>query len=101
MFRKKEISKDEIMLEVEGGLTGNKANDFQEHLEELANSIHSTISLNLSEVNTINSSCIGKILLFRKKLSDEGRNITIKGCSDSLYHTFQLIKFDKLIDIEK
>ncbi len=101
MFRKKEISKDEVVLEVEGGLTGNKANDFQQQLEELAGGGQRTIVLNLSEVDTINSSCIGKILLFRKRLSEDGRTIRIRGCSESLYNTFQLIKFDKLINIEK
>ena len=101
MFRKQEVSSDEIMLEIQGGLTGNKANEFQDQLEELASSPHKSIVLNLSEVNTINSSCIGKILLFRKKLSEENRTIQIKGCSDTLYNTFQLIKFDKLIPIEK
>jgi anti-anti-sigma regulatory factor len=61
----------------------------------------STITLDLSEVNSINSSCIGKILLYRKKLSEESRTIRIKGCSETLYSTFQLIKFDKLVPIER
>lgn len=60
-----------------------------------------TVTLNFSEVSSINSSCIGKILLLRKRLSEDGRTIRIQGCSDSLYSTFQLIKFDKLVPIKR
>ena len=101
MFTKKEISSAEVILEVHGALNGDTADQFQKNLEELAASPHRIITLNLSDVNAINSSCIGKILLFRKRLSEENRTIRITGCSDSLYNTFQLIKFDKLIDIKK
>ncbi len=101
MFKKKEISAEEIMLEAHEALNGDTADQFQKNLEELSSGPHRIITLNLSDVNAINSSCIGKILLFRKRLSEENRTIRIRGCSDSLYNTFQLIKFDKLISIEK
>ncbi len=101
MFLQKEVSKDEIILQITGPLNGEPANEFQKHLEELSAGSHKTITLNLAEVSSINSSCIGKILLFRKKLAEQDRTILIRGCSDSLYNTFQLIKFDKLLNIKK
>ncbi len=101
MFLSKEVSKEEMVLQISGPLNGEPANEFQKHLEELAAGPHKTITLDLAEVSSINSSCIGKILLFRKKLAEQDRTIRIRGCSDSLYNTFQLIKFDKLLSIEK
>ncbi len=101
MFTKKEISNEEVVLEIDGPLNGDVVDEFQKIMEELIAGPHRIITLNLSKVEAINSSCIGKILLFRKKLSEARRTIQIKGCSDSLYNTFQLIKFDKLIHIEK
>jgi anti-sigma B factor antagonist len=101
MFLKKEISNDEINLQVTGPLSGEPANEFQKNLEELAAGSHKIITLNLKEVNSINSSSIGKILLFRKRLAEQDRTIQINGCSESLFNTFQLIKFDKLLTIEK
>jgi anti-sigma B factor antagonist len=101
MFLKREISGDEINLQVTGSLNGEPANEFQKNLEELAVGSHKIITLNLKEVNSINSSSIGKILLFRKRLAEQDRTIQIKGCSDALFNTFQLIKFDKLLTIEK
>ncbi len=101
MFLKKDLSKDEIVLEISGPLNGEPANDFQKYLEDFFHGSQKIITLNLSEVSSINSSCIGKILLFKKKLAEQDRTIRIQGCSDSLYSTFQLIKFDKLLSIER
>ena len=101
MILKREASDDEMVLEINGPLSGEPANDFQRALEDAVSAKHATITLNLTDVNSINSSCIGKILLYRKKLADEDRTIRIKGCSETLYSTFQLIKFDKLVPIER
>lgn len=101
MFLKKAISQDEVVLEIHGPLSGETTNEFHRYLQEIASEKCATVILNLAEVSTINSSSLGKILLFRKKLSEEGRVLKIKGCSDALFKTFQMIKFDKLIPIEK
>jgi len=101
MFTTKELSKDEIVLEAKGSLNGEPAGDFQSRLDELVNGPHKGIVLDLTDVDSINSSCIGRILLSRKRLSEQGRSIGIRGCSEALYNTFQLIKFDKLIKIER
>jgi anti-anti-sigma factor len=101
MFLKKEISKDEIMLQISGALSGEPAGEFQNLLEQLSQDRYRTITLDLKEVSSINSSSIGRILLYRKRLAEQDRTIRIRGCSDPLFNTFQLIKFDKLLSIEK
>ena len=101
MFLRKVLSKEESMLEILGPLSGETANDFQEHLQEMAAEPHARLTLNLAGVTTINSPSLGKILLFRKKLAEQGRVLQIRGCSEALYKTFQMIKFDTLIPIEK
>jgi anti-anti-sigma factor len=101
MFLKKAISQQEVVLEIHGPLSGETTNEFHKHLQEITLEKCATVTLNLADVSTINSSSLGKILLFRKKLSEEGRVLQIKGCSDALFKTFQMIKFDKLISIEK
>jgi len=101
MFVRNEISKDEVQLRVQGPLSSDAAEEFQKSLHALAATNHKTITLNLSEVPSINSTCIGKILLLRKNLADQDRVIRVNGCSDALYNTFQLIKFDKLVRIDR
>jgi anti-anti-sigma factor len=101
MFLIKGDAKEELMLEIHGPLSGESTNEFHKHLQNLSDEKCPKVTLNLADVSTINSSSLGKILLFRKKLSEEGRVLQIKGCSDALFKTFQMIKFDKLIPIEK
>jgi anti-anti-sigma factor len=98
----KAISNDEIMLEVHGTLMGMESTDFfQKSLENASSKDSNVVTLNLTDVDAINSSCIGKIFLFQKRLEGQGRKIQIRGCSDALHKTFQLIKLEQLISIEK
>jgi anti-anti-sigma factor len=101
MFEQKEASREEIILSVEGPLSGEATAEFQTRMEELAAGRHLTITLNFLQTPSINSSALGKILLFRKKLAEGGRTLQIVGCSDALFKTFQMIKFDKLVTIRK
>ena len=59
------------------------------------------VTLDFTNTDSINSSALGKILLFRNKLAEQDRTLKIKGCSESLYKTFQMIKFDTLISIKQ
>ncbi len=101
MFTVKEASREETVLSVQGPLSGEATNEFQTRMEELAAGHSLTISLDFSQTPSINSSALGKILLFRKKLAEGGRTLRIVGCSDALFKTFQMIKFDKLVTIRK
>jgi hypothetical protein len=44
---------------------------------------------------------MGKILLFKKKLAEEGRTLQIRGCSPNLLSLFQMINFDSLVTIKQ
>ena len=59
------------------------------------------ITLDLSQVPTMNSAAIGKLLSFRKRLLDQQKNLRIQGLSDGLYKLLQVIKLDQLFDIIK
>ncbi|MGA2976081.1 MAG: STAS domain-containing protein [Spirochaetia bacterium] len=101
MFEQKKISKDEVVLIVTGSLSGETTSEFHRQVEELAAGGTAVITLDLSKTESINSSALGKILLFRKKLAEQERTLQIRGCSESLFKTFQMIKFDTLISIKK
>jgi len=101
MFEQKSISNDEVVLAVNGSLTGETTNEFQKRVEELSGGNWGTITLDLSRTASINSSALGKILLFRKQLAERERTLQIRGCSEALYKTFQMIKFDTLISVQR
>ena len=101
MFVRSEESGGGVRLRVQGALGSEAAEEFQVILQELAAADYKTITLDLTDVPSINSTCIGKILLLRKNLMDQDRTIRIDGCSEPLYNTFQLIKFDRLVAVER
>jgi anti-anti-sigma factor len=101
MFEQKSVSKDEVVLAVDGSLTGESANEFQRQVEELSAGNWGTITLDLSKTVSINSSVLGKILLFRKQLAESERTLQIRGCSEVLFKTFQMIKFNTLISVQR
>jgi anti-anti-sigma factor len=101
-FVTKEVSNHEIILEVHGTLMGMEATEsFEEQLKKLEDTEKKIITLNFTDVDSINSSCIGKIFLYQKRMEETGRTIKIRGCSEGLLKTFQLIKLERLISIEK
>jgi len=101
MFNVKHVSSDEVVLSIDGSLSGEAASEFHRQMEELIAGSCKKITLDLSKTPTINSSAIGKILLFSKKLNEQQRSLQIRGCTESLYNTFLMIKFDALISIKK
>ncbi len=101
MFMRKVLSKDESLLEIQGVLSGETVADFQQHMEDLVAEGRARIILNLSGVLSISSSSIGKILHFHKMLAEQGRALEIRGCSSTLYQTFQMVKFDTLVKVQK
>jgi len=101
MFTQKETSREEIILSVQGPLSGETTAELHTRLEQFVAGHYVTITLDLSQTPSINSSALGKILLFRQKLAEGGRTLQIVGCSEPLFKTFQMIKFDKLVTIKK
>ncbi len=95
------VSEHEVRMEIRGSLQGEIAATFQTELETLLASAYRTITLDLTDVGSISSSSIGRILLSRKKLAEQGRNIRIEGCSDTLLGTLRLIRFDRLVPIRR
>jgi anti-anti-sigma factor len=101
MLRQETVSSREVILVVSGTLAADAVEEFQTKMEELCTGRFTKITLDLSQVPLINSSAIGKLFLFRKKLHEKGGILEIRGCSDGLYRIFQAIKLDKLILIQK
>jgi anti-anti-sigma factor len=94
-------SAEEIELTVTGPLGGAEAEEFQRVLQSLSGAGHRVITLNLAAVPSITSNCIGKMLMVRKALARDGRTLRVRGCSAALFNTFQLVRFDRLLSIEK
>jgi anti-anti-sigma factor len=101
VFERKQLSSDEVVLVVTGPLSADASNDFARQLEQLVSSRRTVITLDLSQTDSICSAAMGKILLFRRKLTEEGRTLQIRGCSPNLLSLFQMINFGALVPIQR
>ena len=101
MLTQNAVSKEEVVLKVTGPLSGEATAEFHARMEEMTGGNYLTVTLDLAETPAINSSALGKILLFQKKMSEGGRKLRIVGCSDTLFKAFQMIKFDTLVSITR
>ena len=101
MIQRNEIAPGQVILEIDGSLSGSIAQDFQDMLEDIVSKNYEMITLDMQKTTSINSACIGRMLLARKKLKDVNAAIQIKGCSDVIYESLTALNLDKLITIVK
>lgn len=101
MLRQETVSQFETILVVIGALAGEAVEEFDRKMSELCTGRFSIISLDLSQVPSMSSAAIGKLLTFRKRLLDQQINLRIQGVSPGLYTLLHMIKLDQLFDIRK
>jgi len=92
---------EEKKLVFDGRVDNEGTKIFQNGLDEILVKNFSKISLDFSKITFINSSGIGKLLLFYKKFKNKGGELVISGINDDVYALFNAILLDKLIKIEK
>ena len=100
MIRLQEISPEEVEVIPEGNLAREDMTEFQSWLDRALQGGHRVIALNFTDVNTISSSAIGKILHFKKTCDELGRRLVLRNCDAKMLQLLKMIKFDALIDIE-
>jgi len=101
MLRQETVSSREVILIVSGPLSGPAVDEFQVKMDDLCSGRFLKVTLDLSQSPSINSAALGKLLMFRKKLEEQGGILQIAGCSDGIYRVFKAIKFERLIPVQK
>jgi len=59
------------------------------------------VVIDLTDLKSITSSGIGKIVLLYKNLNKKGGKIRIVGANETIMQIFKIVKLDKLMDIER
>lgn len=92
--------KDGVLLKIEEEmLNSQNSEELKVILNELFIKGVRNIQMDLSRVKATNSSGLGKILFFYKKLKEENGSLTIKAISNDLKETFKLLRLDKLFNL--
>lgn len=90
-----------IKASIEGRIDNEGTQAFQDNLDSILEMSGKKIILDLSGLEFINSSGIGKLLIFYKKARHSGTETEIQGISEELFSLFRAIRLDKLITINK
>lgn len=73
---------------------------FQQAFDKLLESSEQQVVLDFKGLEFINSSGIGKLLIFHKKMVNSGRMSSIEGISEEILTLFKAIRLDKIIDMK-
>ena len=82
-----------------GDLVKERAVEFQQALDAAAAGTAQKVVIDLSDVTTMSSACVGKILLCHHELHHVGRELMVKGVSEPVMEMFRLIRLDRLVTV--
>ncbi len=89
-----------ITIEIKGRLTYTDYNSFRQISEILGSSDGRQCSIDLSELEFIDSAGLGMLLLARDKVSEKKGTIALRGAHGQVKKMLELGKFDTLFLIE-
>ncbi len=90
-----------VVIHLKGRIGNDGCARLQEALDRTVELNPPHIALDLGEVTFINSTGIGKLLLFYKRMRNRNAEIRIAGIQEDVFTLFKAIRLDKLIPIEK
>jgi anti-anti-sigma factor len=101
MIQRKEVSPNELEIAVDGHIAGEANAEFQAALDDALKGSHRLIALNFERLESLSSTAIGKILHFRRRCDETGRQLVIRRCNPRVRELLAMIRFDSLIAFEK
>ncbi|MFQ5901737.1 MAG: STAS domain-containing protein [Thermodesulfobacteriota bacterium] len=92
---------DKVMVNIPGDLdTMEKADRLKDTLNHLCREQGETeIILNLNKTSKINSYGIGKILMFHKRLKEDGGSLYITPPTDAVREIFEILMLDNVLKV--
>ena len=95
------ISDKKVKIKPEGRIDFTNSQDFKKDLMNLLYDGFVEVIIDFEKVESIDSSALGKILLFQKRLKErKGKLKIINIASDYIKNMFDMIHLNKVIDIE-
>jgi anti-anti-sigma factor len=95
------INDNQVVVKPVGNIDFSNSQKLKDKLLELFEQDYKKVVMDFSEVESIDSSGLGKLLLFHKKLKEREGNLVIRNVeSDYIKNMFEMIHLNKVIDIE-
>ena len=97
----KVVDNDEAVITPVGNIDFSNSQALKNELLKLCEEDYKKIVMDFSEIKNIDSSALGKLLLFHKKLKEKEGKLIIRNVeSDYIKNMFEMIHLNKIIEIE-
>ncbi|MFW6026122.1 MAG: STAS domain-containing protein [Candidatus Woesearchaeota archaeon] len=95
------IDDKKVVVRPKENIDFSNSNELKEELLRVYEDGYNQIDIDFTEVDRIDSSGLGKLLLFHKRLKEKKGNLVIKNIeSNYIKNMFDMIHLDKIIEIE-
>ncbi len=92
-------SAEEVILAFEGVIDEEAKQIYRDGLTQLAQASQERATVDLTKATARGVAFIGPLLVARRTLADQGRELRIKGCSEELFGTLYLTKLHEVIRV--
>lgn len=100
-FSKKFVDDKKVVVRPKENIDFSNSNELKEELLSVYEDGYNQVEIDFTEVDRIDSSGLGKLLLFHKRLKEKEGKLVIKNIeSDYIKNMFDMIHLDKIIEIE-
>lgn len=94
-------NENSIKATLDGKLVAGKLDDFREKIKEMIKNGHNSITLDMNNVDLIDSTGIGFLAATYNSLSKNGGSLRIIGLSEEMYSFFTSLRLNSYFKIEK
>src|SRR6056297_2655444 len=96
------LNENKVIVSPQENIDFANSNELKEELISIKEEGYNQIEIDFGEVNSIDSSGLGKLLLFHKSLKEKDGELSIKNIqSDYIKNMFDMIKLNKVIKIDE
>ncbi len=90
----------QVKVTLKGDIYVEQADELVEVFNSIIEKSPEEVIIDISELKSITSSGIGKIVLLYKSLRKKNGKIKMIGVNDTIMQIFKIVKLDKLIEIK-
>jgi len=90
----------QVKVTLKGDIYVEQADELVEVFNSIIEKSPEEVIIDISELKSITSSGIGKIVLLYKSLRKKNGKIKIIGVNDTIMQIFKIVKLDKLVEIK-
>jgi anti-anti-sigma regulatory factor len=96
VINQEQLSDTEIVVKFSSDISSH---EIQLLSNKIVHSAYRTVIIDLSEVNHLNYTMLGKLHMLKLDLAVRSKRLVFEGCSESLLNMLKLLQFDKTIEI--